>query len=132
MAVTSSNGNAAGVAPLPRVDLDVFFTEADGRAEVRLVGELDGFTEPALSTRLDELVARGFREIVMDVERLTFMSSTGLHLLARIRNGIGEDGRLVIRAPCAAVARALEISGLAQLFVLQPESAPADRRPAAR
>ena len=131
MAVTSSNRNTAGV-PLPRIGLDVFVTEVGSRAEVRLAGELDGYTEPALSARLNDLVGRGFRDIVVDVERLTFMSTTGLHLLARTRDRIGDGGRLVIRAPCAAVARALEISGLAALFVLEPESALADRRPAVR
>lgn len=53
---------------------------------VRVVphGELDLVTVGQLETQIEELRARGFGMIVLDLRRLAFMDSTGLRLMLRL------------------------------------------------
>lgn len=59
--------------------------EADGqRLLVTLHGELDLGTVPALEDRLREALAAGARVVVVDLEAVTFLDSTGTSLLFRL------------------------------------------------
>jgi anti-sigma B factor antagonist len=82
---------------------------ADGLA---LAGELDAHTAPQLAQHLAELPA-GEGNIVLDIERVEFMDSSGLRVVIDAHQRATDAGRrLVLRHPTAAVQRLLEISGL--------------------
>jgi len=61
---------------------------------VRVVphGELDLVTVPQLDAQIEELRSRGFATIALDLRQLTFMDSTGLRLLLRLRAESRSDG----------------------------------------
>lgn len=84
---------------------------------VRVVpgGELDLNVADDLEQRLRQLHNDGFRRFVLDLRRLTFMDSTGLHLILRWdaharRNGISFD---LIQGP-RPVQRVFEVTGADQ------------------
>jgi anti-anti-sigma factor len=54
---------------------------ADGVAVVKMAGELDISNSEWLDECLHEVVAAGNSEVVVDVERLAFMDSTGLAVI---------------------------------------------------
>jgi anti-anti-sigma factor len=79
---------------------------------VRLEGEIDAATAPALLRRLEaEPVVR-----VLDMERVTFLDSSGLKVLTIANRSRDSDGPLMLRAPSASVRRLLDIAGLADTF----------------
>jgi anti-sigma B factor antagonist len=83
-----------------------------GCAEVRVTGELD----LAVADRLDELLTRlaaEAEEILIDLGRCEFIDSSGIAVILRAHNKMGEDGkRLAIFAPGDQVLRVLTMTGL--------------------
>ena len=73
-------------------------------------GELDVATVPTLEAELDavETLDPG-RTIVVDLTELTFMDSTGLHLLVRLTERFPE--RLRVINGSSSVERLLDLSG---------------------
>ena len=61
---------------IPIFSLDVRPERA--RVVLALAGELDCATAPSLESALDELLAAGWDDVVLDVARLAFVDSTGL------------------------------------------------------
>jgi anti-sigma B factor antagonist len=59
---------------------------------VRPVGELDMATIGAVEQELRHLRGAGFRTLVLDLSGLTFMDSTGLHLVMRWTAEAAQDG----------------------------------------
>jgi anti-sigma B factor antagonist len=79
-----------------------------------LEGELDLATVGTLRACLDEVDA-GFRTVVLDLAKLTFLDSSGIGLLARTRARFGPEYReLVLRNASGHVQHVLEISGFCE------------------
>ncbi len=77
---------------------------------LRLAGELDTHTAPALQAALDGLDAD---RIVIDMAEVEFVDSSGLRVLIQSHQQADEAGRsVVLGQPSSAVRRLLEISGL--------------------
>jgi anti-anti-sigma factor len=88
---------------------------------VHLSGELDMATAPAL----DEVVTSALRSrpsaLVLDAAGLTFLDSTGIHLLMKIGQAADAIGcSLVLRSPRRAVLKVLRITGTDALLVIDP------------
>ena len=64
------------------------------RDRVRIVpaGELDIVTVPEMDRVVHELLAAGFSQLVVDLRELTFVDSTGLHLLLELTAASRRDG----------------------------------------
>lgn len=90
------------------LEIEVF---ADGgRVVVAPRGDIDLASVDLLRRHLSELEDGGFYSVVLDLRNVTFMDSTGLHLvLAEVRNDGIEFA--VIPGP-AQVQRVFEITGL--------------------
>jgi anti-anti-sigma factor len=72
--------------------LQVHDTRQDDCHTLRLVGELDLSTAPALQATIDRLCADGAREIVLDLHELLFIDSTGLRLIVTSRHRCALQG----------------------------------------
>jgi anti-sigma B factor antagonist len=95
--------------------------EVDEDARVaRLRGELDLSTKETFADALEPLVAAG-GDVVVDMEDVTFVDSTGLHGLLSVAEALGPDRRLTLRRPRRTLVRLLEISGLEGRFdIVEP------------
>ena len=91
-----------------------------GRAIVSLAGELDLATVPTLrETALAELDTPGCTTLVLDLDGLTFLDSTGLGCWIELRNRAEDDGKtLELHAIPPSARRTVTIAGLAPLFGL--------------
>jgi anti-sigma B factor antagonist len=80
-------------------------------------GEIDVYSAPRLRERLVELVSEGHRQIVVDLEGVDFLDSTGLGVLVgglkRLRTH-GGDLSLVCTQP--RILKVFEITGLTTVF----------------
>ena len=63
------------------MNLDVETSTRDGASVVSLRGEIDVYTAPRLRQTLIDLVEGGATNIVVDMERVDFLDSTGLGVL---------------------------------------------------
>ena len=90
-------------------------------AVLRLVGEVDVYTAPALRERLVELLAAGVTHIILDTSGLTFLDSSGLGVLVggqkRMR---AHDGSLTLATSQERIVRLLQLTGLTRLFPPYP------------
>jgi anti-anti-sigma factor len=90
-------------------------TRVDGDTHLIVVeGELDLAVTPELDRELKRAERGESRQIVLDLQRLTFIDSTGIALLVKATNGAGANAdRLRIRRSDApAVQRILDVTGI--------------------
>ena len=86
--------------------------ETHGLTLVELAGELDLTNAEDVERKLEQ-AADGGGGLVLDLNRVTFIDSAGLHMLFRVARGIGDPRRFgIVLQPTALVARTLEIVGL--------------------
>jgi anti-anti-sigma factor len=85
----------------------------ESEVHVRPIGELDMFTAPQLEAAIAG-TADHPGELVIDLRALTFIDSTGLHIIIKARTESAEHDRgfSLIRGQ-APVHRVFELSGLA-------------------
>ena len=91
------------------------------------IGELDLVTAPLLETAFDAALGDdGAGVIVVDLTELTFMDSTGIHLLLRMHAACEDGNRLRVINGSRQVARLLDITGVrAHLPIISSDSDPA-------
>lgn len=88
-------------------------------AIVRVKGEVDLATAPALDDELRGLLADGTCRLTVDLSEMTFVDSTGLATLIRaLRVAREGGGDVVLHAPQRCARKVLEISGADRFFVL--------------
>jgi anti-sigma B factor antagonist len=86
---------------------------------VSILGELDMSNSSELRRRVEKAVREGRERLIIDLEALTHMDSSGLaalidcHQLAESRGG-----RLVLMITSGSVRRTVEVRGLDRLFVI--------------
>ena len=116
------SGSARAVGPEP------FAVEVQRRDDVAIVqprGELDIATVETLRAALDGIESPG--RLVLDLRGLSFIDSTGLHLLVALHQRAQRDGfQLTLLAPAAPIDRAIELCGLDEVlpFVTAVDGAP--------
>jgi anti-sigma B factor antagonist len=99
------------------VDLGLDVVERNGFAVLSVHGEVDVYTAPQFRERLIQLVDQGQRRIVVDLEGVEFLDSTGLGVLVgglkRVRS---HDGDLALVCTQRRILKVLEITGLTKVF----------------
>lgn len=89
-------------------------------------GEIDLSTAPALRTAIDELAHRGTRRLVVNLERVAFMDSSGLSALVSSMKRMREaGGELAVAAPEQSVLKVFSVTGLDRVFAIHPSVAEA-------
>jgi anti-anti-sigma factor len=86
---------------------------------VRIAGEIDMYTESALSDAVSQAMGNAAPVIVLDLADVTFMGTAGLHVLVATHHDTQVTGRaLRIVDGAGAAHRSIEISGLEQVLAL--------------
>jgi len=95
----------------------------DDACLIRAVGEIDMSTVSALRRELDRAAER-VPTVLLDLSGVTFMDSTGLHLLLEASQSSAADGwGFVLLRSSAVVQRLIEVSGATDLLpVLDPRA----------
>jgi anti-sigma B factor antagonist len=84
---------------------------------VEVGGEIDLFSAPQLKERIARLVDEGTPRLVVNLEKVDFMDSTGLGVLLGALKRVRErDGSLAIVCPPGPVHRVLTLTGLHKVF----------------
>ena len=84
-----------------------------------LAGELDIADVPRLEQELDAAVAESEGAFLVDLTALEFLDSSGIRLLLRARARLGrEDRTFALICPHGPVRRAIELTGVSDLFTI--------------
>jgi anti-sigma B factor antagonist len=95
--------------------------DTDGRDVVVVRGEIDVATSATLRDELYAVIDGGSRSLVVDLSGLGFIDSSGLGVLVGSLKHMRErDGQLVIAGLAQPALRVFQITGLTDLFTLEP------------
>ena len=101
------------------MDLGLDVSERDGYSVLAVSGEVDVATVPRLREQLHGLVAEGHTRIVVDLDGVDFLDSTGLGVLVgalkRVRSN---DGELSLVCTQPRIRKVFEVTGLTKVFSL--------------
>jgi anti-sigma B factor antagonist len=96
-------------------------TDLAGWTVVSLHGELDVATAPELREQLIELVNGGRNQLVLDLEGIDFLDSTGLGtIIGALKRARTHGGDLRLVCTDTRITRLFEITGLDQAVPLLP------------
>jgi anti-sigma B factor antagonist len=101
------------------VDLSLSTRTEGDRTIVSVGGEIDVYTAPKLREQLIDLVAAGNYHLVVDMEHVDFLDSTGLGVLVgglkRVR---AHDGSLELVCSQDRILKIFRITGLTKVFAI--------------
>jgi anti-sigma B factor antagonist len=99
------------------VDLKLDHHTKEGIEIVDVEGEIDVYTAPRLRELLIDLVNSGFYQLVVNMEKVEFLDSTGLGVLVgglkRVR---ARDGSLDLVCTQERILKIFRITGLTKVF----------------
>jgi anti-sigma B factor antagonist len=96
-------------------------SETAGWTVVSVFGEVDVATSPDLRERLVQLIGDGANRLVLDLEGVDFLDSTGLGtIIGALKRARTHGGDLRLVCTQARVTRLFEITGLDKAVPLQP------------
>ena len=99
------------------MDLSLETRHEDGRTIIEVGGEIDVYTAPKLRDKITELVGNGEYNLVIDMEKVDFLDSTGLGVLVgglkRVR---AHDGSLELVCTQERILKIFRITGLTKVF----------------
>ncbi len=108
------------------MDMRVQVEHLDGWALARVSGDVDVATAPRLRDRLVGLISDGQAKLVLDLDGVDFLDSTGLGVIVGVlkrARTVGGDLRLVCNRP--AIRKVFEITSLDRTMPLSETAAAA-------
>jgi anti-sigma B factor antagonist len=108
--------------PIALADFAAEAGNEPGVWHLRVSGEIDVASSPALRAKIGELIDQGAEQIVLELQDMTFIDSSGLGVLVGALKRLRELDRrdLVLSGLQGPPRRVFEITGLTQLFSITP------------
>jgi anti-sigma B factor antagonist len=117
-------GHKSGVSPPMRIRRTV----VGRRTVLSVAGEIDLDSSPRIADAVEDAFEAGALELWLDLSRVEFMDSSGVHLLlethARLRD---LNRRLAVICPGGVARRLLDLTGATGLLPLYDDRAAAHR-----
>jgi anti-sigma B factor antagonist len=115
-------GSSLNSRPEPPLSIEV--NRLHDRTRVMLRGELDDLSAPLLRDRLADLLDTDLDgALALDIAGVTFVDSTGLSLMIQLHKNLNvRDRQLIILNPTAMARRLFMITGLDDVFSLEPRA----------
>lgn len=105
-----------------RVTVEFGPDSATSEPTITVAGEVDIQTSPILEEQLVALLDQGLSSVIVDLDQVTFLDSTGLSvLIAGLKRCQTAGGTLRVVSPQPNVRRVFAITGLAEAFELAAE-----------
>ena len=99
------------------MDLKLGHHAKDGIEVIDVQGEIDMYTAPRLRELLIDLVSKGSYQLVVNLDKVGFLDSTGLGVLVGgLRRVRAHDGSLDLVCTQQRILKILKITGLTEVF----------------
>jgi len=93
--------------------------EVNGFPVIELIGEIDLSTSPVFKQRIYEIIESGKRDVIVDMNGLDFMDSTGLGVLvAALKKTRMEGGSIRLICNRNNIMKVFTITGLDKVFAI--------------
>jgi anti-sigma B factor antagonist len=93
--------------------------QGDGRAVLRIAGEVDVYTAPQIREQVQDLAAKGTAHLIADLSEVEFIDSSGLGaLIGGLRRVREDDGSLILVITTHRVLRVFQLTALTKAFVI--------------
>jgi anti-sigma B factor antagonist len=108
------------------MELDIQTERHPSQCEITLRGEVDVYTASKLKEKLIETIEGGCANIVVDLEGVSFIDSSGLGVLvSALRRARERDGAVRIVCTRENILKIFRITGLDKVFPVFPDIAEA-------
>ena len=102
------------------------YSEAAGFTVIAVGGEIDVYTAPKLREKLISLVEAGSYQLIVDMEGVDFLDSTGLGVLVGgLKKVRAHDGSMELICSQDRLLKIFRITGLAKVFTIHESEAAA-------
>jgi anti-sigma B factor antagonist len=99
------------------VDLKLSHRYTDGIAIIDIEGEVDIHTSSQLRELLLSLIRKGYYQLVVDLDKIAFLDSTGLGVLVGSLKRVREhDGSISLACTQERILKIFRITGLMSVF----------------
>ncbi|HYY44994.1 MAG TPA: anti-sigma factor antagonist [Actinomycetota bacterium] len=99
------------------MELGLDVRKLGSHAVVDVTGEIDVYTAPKLREKLIELVSEGTYDVVVNLEGVDFLDSTGLGVLVgALKRVKAHDGNLSLVCTQDKILKIFKITGLTKVF----------------
>ena len=85
---------------------------------LKIEGRLDTTTAPELEKTINEQ-SEGIKDLVMDMEKLEYISSAGLRVLLAAQKKMNKIGTMKLTHVCDAVMEVFEMTGFSDILVFE-------------
>ena len=85
---------------------------------IEIVGRLDTITAPALDKTINEDIG-DTKNLVLDVNGMEYISSAGLRVLLSAQKKMQKIGSMKVTGVCAEVMEVFEMTGFADILVIE-------------
>src|SRR5256714_2858275 len=92
----------------------------NGIAVLKVDGDIDLATVPALEAAIDEALIPKPAGLVIDLSDVGFLASAGLQTLVATHNNVSQTAQFAVVANSAATSRPIQLTGLDPIFQLYP------------
>ena len=101
------------------MDLSLDTRHEGGHTIIEVGGEIDVYTAPKLRDKITELVGNGEYNLVIDMEKVDFLDSTGLGVLVGgLKKVRAHDGSMELICSQDRLLKIFRITGLAKVFTI--------------
>ena len=101
------------------MDLSLETRHEGGHTIIEVGGEIDVYTAPKLRDKITELVGDGVYHLIIDMEGVEFLDSTGLGVLVGgLKKVRAHNGSLQLICTQERLLKIFRITGLAKVFVI--------------
>ncbi len=101
------------------MELGIDVRRIASHAVVDVKGEIDVYTAPKLREKLIELVSEGSYDVVVNLEGVDFLDSTGLGVLVgALKRVKAHDGSLSLVCTQDKILKIFKITGLTRVFTI--------------
>ncbi len=108
------------------MDLTLATEQVESATIIVIGGEIDVYTAPRLRDRISELVGEGVYDLILDMEAVEFLDSTGLGVLVGgLKKVRAHDGSLQLICTQERLLKIFRITGLAKVFTIHATAAAA-------
>ncbi len=98
--------------------MDIKKTSDGGRLTIALDGRLDTTTSPELTKELDSSLD-GVKELVFDLAKLEYISSSGLRVLLSAQKKMNSQGAMKVKNASEMVNEVFEITGFDEILTIE-------------
>ncbi len=108
------------------MDLSLETRQENGHIIIEVGGEIDVYTAPKLRDKMTELVDAGEYNLIVDLEKVDFLDSTGLGVLVGgLKKVRTNDGSLQLVCTQERLLKIFRITGLGKVFAIHGSQAEA-------